>query len=184
MAPHPPPGPGPAAPPPPGEAGPAPPSPDLAETLRELRDSGKAGVGAAGDAARALRDLVAADVSLARSAAGRSGVFGGLAVMFGVSAWLLLMAALLVVLSNQLGLPWWISLGGCGLLSALGAWLSLRKAADYFEHTRMKATRRQLARLGIGELADLMPTPGSPASARATEPVVRDNARAEGKMPP
>ena len=175
---------GPATPPPQGGADPASPAPDLAQTLRELRDSGKAGAGAVGDAARALRELIAADISLARSAAGRSGVFGGLAVMFGVSAWLLLMAALLVVLSNQLGLPWWISLGGCGLLSALGAWLSLRKANEYFEHTRLKATRRQLARLGIGELADLMPSPGSPASARATEPVVRDSARAEGKMPP
>lgn len=167
------------------EPGPTPPpSPDLADTLRALRDSGKAGVGAAGDAAKALRDLVAADVSLARSAAGRSAVFAGVAVMFGVSAWLLLMTALIVVLSNQVGLPWWMSLGGCGLASLLAAWLSLQKATDYFEHTRLKATRRQLARLGIGELSDLMPDPGSPASARAAGSEVREGARAEGKTPP
>jgi hypothetical protein len=30
----------------------------------------------------------------------------------------------------------------------------------------MQATRRQLARLGIGELADFIPDPDSPASAR------------------
>ena len=168
----------------PGPGSAPPPAPDLAETLRGLRDSGKAGIGAAGDAAKALRELVAADVSLARSAAGRSAVFAGVAVMFGVSAWLLLMTALIVVLSNQVGLPWWMSLAGCGLLSLLGAWLSLQKATDYFEHTRLKATRRQLARLGIGELADLMPDPGSPASARAAGSAVRDNARAEGKTPP
>lgn len=188
MEPRTPSGPGPAEPAPggpepaPGSA--PPPAPDLAETLRGLRDSGKAGIGAAGDAAKALRELVAADVSLARSAAGRSAVFAGVAVMFGVSAWLLLMTALIVVLSNQVGLPWWMSLAGCGLLSLLGAWLSLQKATDYFEHTRLKATRRQLARLGIGELSDLMPDPGSPASARAAGSAVHDDARAEGKTPP
>ena len=159
-------------PPPPGPApddgdGPrAAPPPDLAESLRELRDSGKAGLGATGDAARALRDLVAADVSLARSAAGRSAVFAGIAVMFGVSAWLLLMTSVIVVLSRIVGLPWWLSLSGCGLLSLLCAWLALRRAEGYFEHTRLKATRRQLARLGIGELAGLVPGAGSPESAR------------------
>src|SRR5690606_23544791 len=117
---------------------------------------------------------VAADISLARSAAGRSATFAGIAVMFGVSAWLLLMTALIVVLSNQVGLPWWLSLGGCGLLSLLCAWLALRKAEDYFEHTRMMATRRQLARLGIGELADLMPGAGSPESARTAESKLRE----------
>ena len=33
--------------------------------------------------------------------------------------------------------------------TAIAGWMAMR----YFEHTRMKATRRQLARLGIGELA-------------------------------
>lgn len=160
----------PSPPPPPGTApggGDAPSTPpDLAEALRTLRDSGLSGLGATGDAARALRDLVAADISLARSAAGRSATFAGVAVMFGVSAWLLLMTAVIVVLSNIVGLPWWLSLGGCGTLSAVFAWLALRKAEDYFEHTRLKATRRQLARLGLGELADLVPRAGEPGSAR------------------
>lgn len=162
-----------------------PPSPDLVQSLRELRESGLAGLGATGDAAKALRELLAADVSLARSAAGRSAVFAGAAVMFGASAWLLLMTSLIVVLSNQVGLPWWLSLGGCGLLSVLCAWLALQKATDYFEHTRLKATRRQLARLGIGELSGLMPSAGSAESARAAaETTVRDSARAAGATPP
>jgi hypothetical protein len=38
-------------------------------------------------------------------------------------------------------------------------------ATRYFEHTRLKATRRQLARLGIGELADFMPDPSSSEAA-------------------
>lgn len=174
----------PGQPPPDNGGAPGAPAPDLAESLRELRDSGLAGISATGDAARALRDLVAADVSLARSAAGRSAVFAGAAVMFGASAWLLLMTALIVVLSNQVGLPWWLSLGGCGLLSALCAWLALQKATDYFEHTRLKATRRQLARLGIGELSELVPGAGSAASARTAEAAVRDTARDTGVTPP
>ena len=164
---------GPGAPPPPGGSDGGEP-PDLLEALRTLRDSGRASASAAGEAAQALRTLVAADISLARSAAGRSIAFAGVAVVFGASAWLLLMAGLIVLLSNQLGLPWWLSLLSCALLSGVGAWLAIRKADDYFEHTRLKATRRQLARLGIGELSDLTPGAGSAESARAAEQRLRD----------
>jgi len=48
-------------------------------------------------------------------------------------------------------------------VTAGAAWLATR----YFEHTRLKATRRQLARLGLGELADFMPDPSSSESASA-----------------
>ena len=153
----------------PGRGGGEVPPSRLGDAARELRDSGLAGFGAAREAARALRTLVAADVSLARSAAGRSAVFACAAVVFGASAWLMLMTAVVVALSLQAGLPWWLSLGACGLASAVCTWLALRKAMDYFEHTRMKATRRQLARLGIGELADFMPSPGSAECARDAE---------------
>lgn len=152
------------------------PPPDLLESLRGLRDTGKSGLGAAGEAAKAFRSLVVADVSLARSAAGRSIAFAGVAVVFGASSWLLLMAALIVLLSSQLGLPWWLSLCGCAVLSAVGGWLAVRKAADYFEHTRLKTTRRQLARLGIGELSELVPGAASAESARAAEVRVREEA--------
>ncbi|WP_255486536.1 MULTISPECIES: phage holin family protein [unclassified Luteimonas] len=152
------------------------PPPDLIESLRGLRDTGKSGLDAAGEAAKAFRSLVVADVSLARSAAGRSIAFAGVAVVFGASSWLLLMAALIVLLSNQFGLPWWVALCSCALLSGVGAWLAVRKAADYFEHTRLKTTRRQLARLGIGELSELVPGAGSAESARAAEIRVREEA--------
>jgi hypothetical protein len=138
------------------------PAPDLAESLREVRAAGRAGLKAANDAAKALRILVSADLSLARSAFGRALAYTGVAVAFGGSSWMLLMAALTAVLHDVLGWSWTLSLSVCALLSlvitALGTW----RAIHYFEHTRMQATRRQLARLGIGELADFMPDPGSP----------------------
>lgn len=146
------------------------PAPDLGESLRDVGDAGKDTLKASVDAAKAFRTLVLADISLARSAFGRALAFTGVAIAFGASAWLLLMAALIVFLSNGLGWPWSLSL----LLSAaismaitgFGIWSAMR----YFEHTRLKATRRQLARLGIGELADFTPDPGSPQSTRhATE---------------
>lgn len=141
-------------------------APDLLESLRQLGDTGRAGLGAAGDTAKALRSLVAADISLARSALGRALALMGVAIAFGGSAWLLLMATLIVFLSRTLGVPWSLALLLTALLSlAVTAWAGWQ-AVRYFEHTRMQATRRQLARLGIGELADVTPTPGSPESAR------------------
>lgn len=133
------------------------PSPSLEESLRQLGATGRATLGAGSDAAKALRILVAADISLARSAFGRTLAMTAAAIVFGASAWLLLMAALITFLSRQLGVPWSLALlisAGLSLATAAASgWLSMR----YFEHTRMKATRRQLARLGIGELAGFMP---------------------------
>ena len=143
-------------------------APGFVESLRGLRDSGLAGAGAAGDALGALRDLFAADLALARAAAARAAAFAGAAVMFGVSAWLLLMTALIVVLSMKLGLPWWMSLGGCGLLSALAAWWMVRKATAAFESTRLDASRRQLARLRVGGSAAA--DPDAPAADPGAEP--------------
>jgi hypothetical protein len=146
------------------------PAPELSESLRELGDTGKATLQASVDAAKAFRTLVLADISLARSAFGRALAFTGVAIAFGASAWLLLMAALIVFLSNGLGWPWTWSLLLTAAISLVvtgfGAWSAIR----YFEHTRLQATRRQLARLGIGELAEFTPTPGSRESTRqATE---------------
>ena len=75
----------------PGEERPA---PDLAEALKELGETGRAGLSAAGDAAKALRILIAADIALVRSAFGRTLAFAAVAIAFGASAWLLLMATL------------------------------------------------------------------------------------------
>src|SRR4249919_3487834 len=137
------------------------------EAVRQLGATGRATWTAGRDASKAFRILFAADISLARSAFGRTLAFTGVAIAFGASAWLLLMAALIAWLSMGLGWPWALSLLGTAALSivitGLGGWRAMR----YFEHTRLQATRRQLARLGIGELAAFMPDAGSGASTAA-----------------
>lgn len=142
------------------------PAPDLGESLRQVGAAGRAGLGAASDAAKAFRSLLSADVSLARSAFGRTLAFTGVAIAFGASAWLLLMATLIVFLNGQFGWSWALALLVTALLSlaitAVAGWQGIA----YFEHTRLQATRRQLARLGIGELADFSPEAGSAASSR------------------
>ena len=144
-----------------GKPGPA---PDLGESLREIGEVGRAGLKATSDAAKAMRILVSADLSLARSAFGRTLAFTGVAIAFGASAWMLLMAALTAALHDALSWSWTLSLGACALLSIAVTGFGVWRSMHYFEHTRMQATRRQLARLGIGELADFMPDAGSPQS--------------------
>ena len=142
-------------------------SPDLGESLREVGGAARAGLKQAGNTAKAFRVLMAADVSLARSAMGRTLAMTAVAIVFGASCWLFLMATLVVFLTRQLGLPWAVSMLLAALASgAVASWAAWR-ADFYFDHTRMQATRRQLARLGIGELADFTPDADSPASARA-----------------
>jgi hypothetical protein len=145
-------------------------------SLRELGATGRATWEAGRDAGKAFRILLSADISLARSAFGRALAFAGIAIAFGASAWLLLMAALIAWLSLGLGWPWSLSLLLTGLLSAaitaFGGWRAMR----YFEHTRLKATRRQLARLGVGELAGFMPGAGSGATAKEVADRVADAA--------
>src|SRR5690606_40592852 len=48
------------------------------------------------------------------------------------------------------------------VVAGIGGWMAFR----YYEHTRLQATRRQLARLGIGELSSLLSDPDSARSAR------------------
>ena len=157
-------------------------APGIEETLRGLRDEGRAGLKAAGDAAKALRILLAADISLARSAFGRTLAFTGVAIAFGASAWLLLMAAMVAAMQVA-GLSWMLALLIAAALS-IGATVAATWAAiHYFEHTRMKATRRQLARLGIGELADFMPDAGGVQSSEAAAERVAE-AEAQTGAPP
>ncbi|HEU4773692.1 MAG TPA: phage holin family protein [Lysobacter sp.] len=152
--------------------------PELLEALRQIGLTGRASLAAAGDAAKALRSLVVADVSLARSALGRTLALSGLAIACGASSWLFLMGALVVVLNGPVGLSWSLALLIPALLSLLvtgfASWMAMR----YFDHTRLQATRRQLARLGIGELADFMPSPASAESARASDRKTPDDPEA------
>ncbi len=148
--------------------------PDLKESLDDLAASGKASYKAARDAATALRILVSADISLARSAFGRTLAFTGVAIAFGASAWLLLMASLIAWLSMGLGWAWSLSLLLTAGLSIVVTVIAGIVSMRYFEHTRLQATRRQLARLGVGELSGLMPDAGSAESSEAAADRVAD----------
>lgn len=157
-------------------------APDILETLRQLKAAGRASASAAGDAGKAFRKLLSADISLARSAMGRAVAFISVAIVFGASAWLMLMTALVITLVLHLDWPWPLALIACALLSlvvtAYGAW----RAMYYFEHTRLRATRRQLARLGFGELADYTPGPGSPESTREATDRLAEGERMKDKQ--
>jgi hypothetical protein len=146
----------------------------IEEALRALGITSRATWEAGRDAGKAFRILLAADVSLARSAFGRTLAFTGVAIAFGASAWLLLMAALVAWLSAGLGWPWSLSLLLAAALSIVATGLGGWRAMRYFEHTRLQASRRQLARLGIGELAGFMPDAGSSGSTEAATTRVSD----------
>lgn len=148
--------------------------PSIDEAARDLRDTGKATLSAGRDVGKALRILLSADISLARSAFGRTLAFTGVAIAFGASAWLLLMAALVTWLGAGLGVPWSLAMVLTAVLSAVAAAIGTRTAMRYFEHTRMKASRRQLARLGFGELAALMPDADSNRSAEDAADAVEE----------
>ena len=128
--------------------------PGIDEAVRELGTAGRATLAAGRDTAQAFRALLAADIALARSALGRTLALAGVAIAFGASAWLLLMAALIVGLSRGLGMPWALALLLTALLSlavtAGAAWMAMR----CFGHARLEATRRQLARFGLGDGPD------------------------------
>lgn len=159
-------------------------APGIDESVRRLADDAQSGWRAARETLQALRILVAADFSLARSALGRALACTGVAIAFGVSAWLLLMGALIAALKAA-GMSW---LGALLLTAALSAAVTLAAglaAMRYFEHTRMKATRRQFARLGFGELADLMRDAGShrsSADAASTADQAHDPASVKNDM--
>ena len=58
------------------------------------------------------------------------------------------MATLIVALSSGFGWPWPLSLLLTALLSVAVTLFAGWRAMRYFEHTRLEATRRQLAQLG------------------------------------
>jgi len=152
---------------------------DLKATIDQISASGRASYKAAKDVATALRILVFADISLARSAFGRTLAFTGVAIAFGASAWLLLMSTLIAWLSLGLGWAWSLSLLLTAGLSVVVTVAAGFMAMRYFEHTRLQATRRQLARLGVGELADMMPDAGSHESSEDAAVRVADATAAE-----
>lgn len=140
--------------------------PSLEESFREFGTAGREGLTATLEAGRALRKLVVADLALARAAMARALVWLTVSVAFGASAWMLLMGALIAVL-QRFGWSWLASISATAAFSlvvtALGAWQALR----YFEMSKLDATRRQLAKLGIG--GEDEDNAGGDATAAATE---------------
>ncbi len=130
-------------------------SPGVSQTLHRLGEEGRATLRAGRATLRALRVLLAADFALARAAATRAAVCVALAVTFGGSAWLLLMAALIAAL-QALGLSWLGALLLAALLSLAATAAAAWGAVRYFGHTGMQASRRQLSRLGLDALEDLL----------------------------
>jgi len=140
------------APQPPDDAGSDKP-PHLDESVRRIGAAGRATLDSALDTGRALRRLVAADFALARSALGRALAWVAVAIVFGASAWLMAMGVLTTLL-HSLGLSWLASFAICAALSLGVTGFAAWRVSVFFEYAGMHATRRQLARLGIGDEGD------------------------------
>lgn len=127
--------------------------PHLDESVRRIGASGKAAIASAKDTGRALRSLVSADSALARSALGRALAWVAVGIVFGASAWLLVVGALIAVL-QRFGWSWLQSLSFVALLSIAVTALAVWRTTHYFDRAGLHATRRQLSRLGIGDEGD------------------------------
>ena len=125
-------------------------APGIDESVRQASAAGRATLSSARDTGRALRSLVAADLALARSATGRALAWVAVAIVFGASAWLLAMGALIALL-QRLGWSWLQSLSVATVLSLGVTLVAIWRTGAHFDNAGMHATRRQLARLGIGE---------------------------------
>lgn len=129
-------------------ADPQEPQPHLDESVRRVTAAGRETFAAGRDTARALRSLVRADLALARGAIIRSMAWLALTVVFGVSAWLL-MVMMLVTALHALGLGWLAASAVAGVICLSATALAGWRTAVYLDHAGMHATRRQLARLGL-----------------------------------
>ena len=127
--------------------------PHLDESVRRLGASGKAAIASAKETGRALRSLVSADLALARSALGRALAWVAVGIVFGASAWLLVVGALIAVL-QRLGWSWLQSLSFAAVLSIVVTAVAVWRTIHYFDRAGLHATRRQLSRLGIGDEGD------------------------------
>lgn len=123
-------------------------TPPLEESIRAVGDAGRATVDAAAQTLRALRNLVSADIALARSALGRGIAWAGVAIVFGASTWLLATAAG-VALLQRLGLNWLESLSIAALFNLAITVLAAWRTSRFFDYMGLHATRRQLSRLGL-----------------------------------
>jgi hypothetical protein len=121
---------------------------NIDESVRAIGAEGRATLASALDTGRALRRLASADFALARSALGRALAWTGVAVVFGASAWLLLMGALIALL-QRFGLSWLASISLTALISLAVAALAAWRVSAFFDLAGMHATRRALSQLGM-----------------------------------
>ena len=138
-------------------------APGIDESVRQASAAWRATLSSARDTGRALRSLVAADLALARSATGRALAWVAVAIVFGASAWLLAMGALIALL-QRLGWSWLQSLSVATVLSLGVTLVAIWRTGAHFDNAGMHATRRQLARLGIGEEGEEDPSTDADAS--------------------
>jgi hypothetical protein len=147
--------------------------PELTRAAQEIGSAGMQAGRSAWGIVTSFRRLVAADLALSRSAFGLTLAYTAGAIVLGASAWMFLMAAVVLGL-QELGLPlvWAVLIPG--LASGIGAGVVAFAGSRIFEHTRLDATRRQLARFGWAgdpEHDDRVETGTSPkAEDRAEEP--------------
>ena len=132
-------------------------APGIDESVRQASAAGRATLASARDTGRALRSLICADLALARSATGRALAWVGVAIVFGASTWLLAMGALIALL-QRFGWSWLQSLVVATVLSLGVTALAIWRTGAHFDNAGMHATRRQLAKLGIGDEDDDAPT--------------------------
>lgn len=139
-------------------------APGVTDALRALGEQARASARSARSTGQALRALVAADLALARTALGQAALLAGVALAFGVSTWLFLLAAGVAGL-RALGLPWPLALLLAGLVGAAGTAIAATAAWRRLDHASLRASRRQLARL-VPEVAT---PPPDAAAARPPE---------------
>ena len=131
-----------------GESRPDP--PELTLAAKQIGEAGVAVGRSLWGVATAFRALVAADLSLSRSAFGMTLALTGVAIVFGASAWLLLMALAVFSLQSA-GLSLVAAVAVPALFSLFAAIAAAWAAIRVFGDTRLNATRRQLARFSLAE---------------------------------
>lgn len=124
------------------------PAPGLAQAAQDV---GRAGLEAGRQAwgvFTSFRRLLAADLTLSRSAFGVTLAWTAGAIILGATAWIFLMGAAVLGL-RSLGLSTLWALVVPAVVSAIGAGVCAWLATRVYEHTSLDATRRQLARFGL-----------------------------------
>lgn len=141
------------------------------DTVRALRTEGRATLDAALGSGRAFRRLVSADFALARSALGRALAWTAVSVVFGASAWLLTMGALIALL-QAFGLSWLAAISTAAAISLAVTGYAAWRVSVFFDHAGMHATRRHLSKLGLFQEddGDDEGDPDAPPAPPATPP--------------